>query len=142
MALHELVKACIAAHLIAPTLHQVLNEQAPRLNQSSAEAKITLLLREFLVQRHDQIQIQYLELSVFILEQTIESLVHAAMIDLPEFLQESQLEEEMTRLLLSFLADKPRHACNTELQIQGNILLPIALTDNLKLPNGSNKRRQ
>ncbi|MCG8364326.1 MAG: TetR/AcrR family transcriptional regulator [Pseudanabaenales cyanobacterium] len=104
VALHELIKACVAAHLIAPTLHQVLNEQVPRLNQSSAEAKITLLLREFLVQRHDQIQVQNLELSVFILERTIESLVHAAVIDHPEFLQESQLEEEMTRVLLSFLS--------------------------------------
>ncbi|NJR63840.1 MAG: TetR/AcrR family transcriptional regulator, partial [Cyanobacteria bacterium CRU_2_1] len=55
VALHELVKACVAAHRIDPTLHQVLDEQVPRLNQSSAEAKIILLLREFLVQRHDRI---------------------------------------------------------------------------------------
>jgi AcrR family transcriptional regulator len=103
VALHELVKACVAAHRIAPTLHQVLSEQVPRLNQSSAEAKIILLLREFLVQRHDQLQVQNLELTVFILERTIESLVHAAVIEHPEFLQENQLEEEMTRLLLSFL---------------------------------------
>jgi AcrR family transcriptional regulator len=103
-ALHELVKACIAAHRIDSNLHQVLHEQVPRLNQSSAEAKILLLLREFLIQRHNEIQAQNLELTVFILERTIESLVHAAVIEYPKFLQENQLEKELTRLLLSFLS--------------------------------------
>src|SRR3712207_7279225 len=36
--------------------------------------------------------------TVFILERTIESLTHAAVIEHPEFLKESQLEEEVTRL--------------------------------------------
>ncbi|MGC1310406.1 MAG: TetR/AcrR family transcriptional regulator [Phormidesmis sp.] len=106
LALHELVKACVAAHQIDPTLHQVLSEQVPRLNQSSAEAKILMLLREFLEQRHDRIQAQNLKLTVFILERTIESLVHAAVIERPEFLQEGQLEEAITKLLLSFLVRK------------------------------------
>lgn len=103
VALHELVKACIAAHAIDPTLHQVLNEQVPRLNHSSAEAKIIAQLRKFLEQRRDQIQLRNLELTVFILERTIESLTHAAVIEHPEFLKESQLEEEITKLLLSYL---------------------------------------
>ncbi len=103
VALHELVKACVAAHAIDPTLHQVLNEQVPRLNHSSAEAQIITLLREFLEQRRDQIQLQNLELTVFILERTIESLTHAAVIEHPEFLKQEELEEEITKLLLSYL---------------------------------------
>lgn len=103
VALHKLVKACIAAHAINPTLHQVLNEQVPRLNHSSGEAKIITQLREFLEQRRDQIQLRNLELTVFILERTIESLTHTAVIEHPEFLKESQLEEEITKLLLSYL---------------------------------------
>ena len=102
VALHELVKACVAAHAIDPILHQVLNEQVPRLSHSSAEAKIITLLREFLEQRRDQTQLQNLELTVFILERTIESLTHAAVIEHPKFLEE-QLEEEITKLLLSYL---------------------------------------
>lgn len=84
-------------------LHQVLNEQVPRLNQSAAEAKIITLLRKFLEQRRDQTQVQNLELSVFILERSIESLTHAAVLEHPEFLKESQFEAEMTRLLWSYL---------------------------------------
>lgn len=103
VALHQLVKACVAAHAINPMLHQVLNEQVPRLSQSAAEAKIITLLREFLKQRRDQTQVQNLELSVFILERSIESLTHAAVLEHPEFLKESQFEAEMTRLLWSYL---------------------------------------
>ena len=103
VALYELVKACVAAHAIDPTLHQVLNEQVPRLNHSSAETKIITLLRNFLEQRHDQTQQKNLELTVFMLERTIESLTHAAVIERPEFLKDSQIEKEITRLLLSYL---------------------------------------
>lgn len=76
----------------------------PRLNQSSAEAKIVLLLREFSIQRHPEVQAQNLELTVFMLERTIESLGHAAVIEHPKFLQEHQLEKELPRLLLLFLS--------------------------------------
>ncbi len=103
VALHQLVKACVAAHALNPMLHQVLNEQVPRLNASAAEAKIITLLREFLKQRCDQTQVQNLELSVFILERSIESLTHAAVLEHPELLKENQFEAEMTRLLWSYL---------------------------------------
>lgn len=103
VALRQLVKACVTAHALNPTLHQVLNEQVPRLNASAAEAKIITLLRAFLEQRRDQTQVQNLELSVFILERSIESLTHAAVLEHPEFLKESQFETEMTRLLCSYL---------------------------------------
>jgi thioester reductase-like protein len=103
VALYELVKACVAAHAINPALHRVLNEQVPRLNQTTAEAKITTLLREFLQQKRDRIQVQNLELTLFILKQTVESLTEAAVTDHPEFLKEGQLEEEITKMLLSYL---------------------------------------
>jgi AcrR family transcriptional regulator len=102
-ALYELVKACVAAHAINPALHRVLNEQVPRLNQTSAEAKITTLLREFLQQRCDRIQGKNLELTLFILKQTVESLTETAVTEHPEFLQGGQLEGEITKLLLSYL---------------------------------------
>lgn len=106
VALHKLVKACIAAHAIDPTLHQVLHEQVPRIDHSSAEAKIVTLLREFLEQRQDRIQLRNLEIAVFILERTIESLTHAAVIERPEFLQESQFSAEITKLLLLYLTEQ------------------------------------
>lgn len=103
VVLYEIVKASVAAHTVAPALHKVLDEQVPRLNQSVAEAKINTLLHELLEQRSDQIQVRNIECTVFILERTIESLTHAAVIDQPKFLEEGQLEAEITKLLLMYL---------------------------------------
>lgn len=103
VALRELVKACIAAHAVNPALHRVLNEQVPRVNQSASEAKILKLLRQFLQQRGNQVHFHDLELTVFILERTIEALTEAAVVEHPEFLKDEQLETELTQLLVSYL---------------------------------------
>lgn len=106
--LHELVKACIAAHAIDPMLHKVLNEQVPRINNTSLERRVTALLRTYLEQKCDQIQPQNLDLVVFILERTVEALTHTAVIERPELLSDGQLEQEITTLLLSYLVEKTK----------------------------------
>ena len=111
----ELVKACIAAHAVNPKLHKVLDEQVPRVNRFeqvvTAEERITALIRAYLESRRDQVQPQNLDLTVFILERTVESLTHAAVIERPEFLSDGQLEQEITNLLLSYVMKKrsPEH---------------------------------
>jgi AcrR family transcriptional regulator len=108
--LSEIVKACIAAHAVNPILHKVLEEQVPRvgkLNQiGSAEERITELLRAYLQKHQNQIQPQNLDLTVFILGCTVESLTHTAVIEQPHLLQDEQLEREITNLLLSYLIGK------------------------------------
>lgn len=106
--LHELVKACIAAHAADPVLHKVLNEQVPRINNTNLEERVTALLRTYLKQKCDQIQPQNLDLVVFILERTVEALTHTAVIERPELLSDGQLEQEITNLLLSYLVEKTK----------------------------------
>ncbi len=106
VVLHELVKACIAAHAIDPKLHKVLNEHVPRLGNTTVEERIIVLLRTFLEKRRDQIGPQNLDLTVFILERTIESLTHAAVIEHPELLRDGHLDQEITNLLVSYLVGK------------------------------------
>ncbi|MGL5808303.1 MAG: TetR/AcrR family transcriptional regulator [Xenococcaceae cyanobacterium] len=106
VVLHELVKACIAAHAVDPMLHKVLNEQVPRINNTNAEERVTALLRAYLKQKRDRIKPQNLDLAVFILERTVEALTHTAVIDRPELLSDGQLEQEITNLLLSYLVEK------------------------------------
>lgn len=106
VVLHELVKACIAAHAVDPMLHKVLNEQVPRLSNTDAEARVTALLRAYLDQKRDQLQPQNLELAVLIVERTVEALTHTAVIDRPELLSDGQLEQEITTLLLAYLVEK------------------------------------
>ncbi len=106
VVLHELVKACIAAHAVDPMLHKVLNEQVPRINNTNAEKRVTALLRAYLELHRNQIQPQNLDLAVLILKRTVEALAHTAVIERPELLSDGQLEQEITTLLLSYLVEK------------------------------------
>lgn len=106
VVLHELVKACIAAHAVDPMLHKVLNEQVPRLNNTDAEERVTALLRAYLELHRDQLQPQNLDLAVLMVERTVEALTHTAVIERPELLRDGQLEQEITNLLLSYLVKK------------------------------------
>lgn len=107
VALPELVKAAIEAHAVNPQLHKVLNEEVPRCGRlhqvANAEEQINAMLRVYLEQWRDRIQPQNLDLTVFILGRTVESLTHAAVIECPQLLSDGQLEQEITTLLLAYL---------------------------------------
>jgi AcrR family transcriptional regulator len=102
-----LVNAAIAAHTINPRLHQVLSEEIPRSGRSpqmqQADESIAKLLRAYLNHWRDLIQPQNIEMTVFMLSRTVESLCHAAVIEQPNFSIDSQFEREVSRMLLSYL---------------------------------------
>jgi AcrR family transcriptional regulator len=104
----ELIKAIIAAHAINPKLHQVLSEEVPRLGKSvqmqQADERIAKIVRSYLARWSDSIQPQNLDMTVFILCRTVDALSHAAVIEYPNFVQDSQFEREVSNLLLSYLS--------------------------------------
>jgi AcrR family transcriptional regulator len=106
-AIPELVRAVIAAHAINPRLHQVLNEEIPRSEQlqqmQNADERIAELLRAYLIRWSDRIYPQNLEMTIFILSRTLESLCHSAVIEHPSFVSNSQFEQEVSNLLLLYL---------------------------------------
>jgi AcrR family transcriptional regulator len=103
----ELVKACIKAHALNPRLHKVLNEQISRLGpieqKESAEKKIADLLKSYLEKWRSHLKIKDLDLTVFFLGHIGESLTHAAVIEHPELFSHKRFEQEITKLLLSYL---------------------------------------
>ncbi len=107
IAIPALVKVVIAAHAIDPKLHQVLSEEIPRSERSpqmqQANERIAKLLRAYLAHWSDLIQPQNLEMTVFILSCTVESLCHSAVIEHPDFVKDSQFAQEVSDLLLSYL---------------------------------------
>jgi AcrR family transcriptional regulator len=105
VVLPELVKASITAHAIEPALHKVLHEQVPRLSGTESEASLTALLRTYLAKQCDRIPPQKLDSIVFVIERTIEALTHAAVIERPDLLQDGQVEQEISQLLLSYLTE-------------------------------------
>ncbi|NJM72519.1 MAG: TetR/AcrR family transcriptional regulator [Scytonema sp. RU_4_4] len=128
VAIPELVKAVIAAHAVNPMLHKVLDEEVPRVGRlkqvENPEEQINAMLRAYLERwsdvptgsrakgdaakqpLRDRLKPQNLDLTVFILGRTVESLCHAAVIEHPELLSDGQLEQEITNLLLSYLLEK------------------------------------
>jgi AcrR family transcriptional regulator len=107
IAIPALIKAVIAAHAINPCLHQVLSEEIPRSERSQqvykADERIGELLRAYLARWNSRIRPQNLEMTVFILKRTIESLCHSAVIEQPDFVNNHQFEQEVANLVLLYL---------------------------------------
>jgi Tetracyclin repressor-like, C-terminal domain len=126
VTISELVKAVIAAHAINPRLHQVLNEEIPRsarLQQmQKADERIGKMMRAYLSQCQEYINSQNLDMTVFILNRTVESLCHAAVIEQPNFVSNSYFEQEVTNLLLLYL--KSPHHRSTVSDSPDSSLLP------------------
>jgi AcrR family transcriptional regulator len=103
--IQRIVKAAFAAHAVNPQLHRVLNEQVPRseMMRQVAEAQMAGMLRSFLEQHQEQLKPENLDLTVFIVGRTIESLTHQAVLDHPELLHDAKLEQEITTLILTYL---------------------------------------
>jgi AcrR family transcriptional regulator len=108
IAIPELVKAVIAVHGINPRLHQVLSEEIPRserLKMHQTDDRIAELLQGYLKRWRDVIQPQNIEMTVFILSRTVESLCHSAVIEHPQFMKDGKFEQEVSDLILSYLIE-------------------------------------
>jgi AcrR family transcriptional regulator len=115
IGISEIVKAVIAAHAIDPRLHQVLNEEIPQSERSQqmqkAEERIVELLRVYLSRWCDapnerlreRISSQNIDMTVFILSRTVESLCHSAVIEHPGFVSDRRFVREVADLLLFYL---------------------------------------
>jgi AcrR family transcriptional regulator len=103
--LQQLIKAALAAHAVNPRLHHVLNEQMPRSEamRQADDAQMEAMLRSFLAPRSDQLQPKNLDLTVFILARTIKTLIHGALLDRPELLENGELEQEIMTMLSAYL---------------------------------------
>jgi AcrR family transcriptional regulator len=109
IAIPELVKAVVAVHGINPRLHQVLSEEIPRserLKMHQTDDRIAKLLQEYLKRWRDRLKPQNIEMTVFIISRTVESLCHSAVIEHPHFRKDSQFEQEVSDLILSYLIKK------------------------------------
>ncbi len=115
IGISEIVKVVIAAHAIDPRLHQVLNEEIPESERSQqmqkAEERIVKLLQAYLSRWRNSpnerlsecVRPENIDMTVFILSRTVESLCHSAVIEHPEFVRDSRFVQEVTDLLLFYL---------------------------------------
>lgn len=107
VAIRQLVEAFVAAYRLQPKLHQVLNEEVPRIGAlkriGEVQAKVGELLKAGLLMRGDAVRSDNLDLVVFLVVQSVEGIVCGALRYRPELLADPQLVDEISDLLTRYL---------------------------------------
>ena len=116
-AVPRFVKLMIESHRVEPELHRVFFEQLPRVGdyaQIETSLKEGLVMAEAYLRAHaDELKPQNHTLSAFILVHTVESLTHAAVLTLPDWLATPNFVSEVSALILAYL--QPRAAARRRL---------------------------
>jgi AcrR family transcriptional regulator len=109
MALRELVKATVDAHLVDSALHRIFAEQVPRMGQlakiEALQRETFLLMRGYLEERRSEISVRDLDATTSICVTTVEALTHEFVINEPDALagDRDRFIDEVTRLLVGYL---------------------------------------
>jgi AcrR family transcriptional regulator len=107
-AAREMVELMLRAHAIDPALHRVLIEQVPRVGRLSriheVEGRAEQMVRAYLELHRAELRVTDLDAAAFLVVTTVESLTHAATIYHPEKLRSTVLCDEVTTLVVRYLA--------------------------------------
>lgn len=102
-----MVRALLAAHRVAPTLHRVLEKEFPFFDapreQCTADGGIFEQVRQLLTEHRNEIAVGDLDLATWVLLQTMESLVHAAVIEPPAMFRPDAVEAAIVHVLMGYL---------------------------------------
>lgn len=107
-----MVQALLAAHRVEPELHRVLEKEfaffdAPK-DQSPADNSIQQRVRQLLEQHRDEIAPRNRDLATWVVLQTLDSLVHAAVIDAPPQFAARAVERAIVEVLMGYLSGAAR----------------------------------
>ena len=107
-AVYALVEAAVRAHAVDPELHRAFVEQVPRVGDLGAvrevETRIEEGLRGYLESRGEDLAPKDMRLAAFLVFRTVESATHAAVLDRPAYLEDDQLIDELTALVVGYLS--------------------------------------
>jgi AcrR family transcriptional regulator len=112
-AVRRLVELMLRAHAVDPALHRVLIEQVPRVGRlerlHEIERRVGILARAYLEAHARELRVKDLDQAAFIAVTVVEALTHAAVLHRPEHLSRPALAEEITELVVRYLAkSEPR----------------------------------
>lgn len=107
-AVRGLLSASVEAHAIRPELHKVFVEQMPRVGDLGTIVevgkRIESELVEFLRLHCQEVEREDLRLAAFLIFYGVESAIHAAVIERPEYVKDGRLVDELTKLVLGYLS--------------------------------------
>ncbi len=100
------VRSMLDAHAVDPALHQVLVTQVLHLGLdfvTEMEERARQIVRAFLELKRDEILVDNFELVSFVLVASVEATTHRAVLERPEDLKSTELEDEICALVLRYL---------------------------------------
>lgn len=102
------IRAMVALHAVDPRLHRVLVEQVPRLKGGlevvrRVSTQSAALVRSWLETQREHIRAVDLDVAVFMLVTSVESVAHLQVLDRPAQLDQELLVEELSQLVLGYL---------------------------------------
>ena len=107
-SIRSIVAAVVKAHLVDPRLHRVLESEVPELDRfdgvEDLDRTIAARVRDLLGEHRAEIAPRNLALSAFVVMRIVDALVHAAVIDPPGPVPAKEIEGEIARVLLGYLA--------------------------------------
>ncbi len=107
VAAAEHIRKDIAAHAVDPKLHKVFVEQVPRVGTlekvDEIGRKVVGLIRSRLDQHKDEIVPKDLDMATFVVFHVSQALVRAAIVEHPEYLEDSRLADEITAVVVRYL---------------------------------------
>lgn len=108
VAIRGLISASVEAHAVRPELHKVFVEQMTRAGDLGTIAevgkRIERELLDFLQLHRQEVEREDLGLAAFLILYSVESAIHAAVIERPEYVKDGRLVDELTRLVLGYLS--------------------------------------
>ena len=110
--LAAIVRAWLAAHQVSPELHRVLEKEFPFFDapsdQSPADQSIQHRIRQLLEDHQSEVVPQNRELATWVVLQTMESLIHAAVIPPGAPCPAQQAEQAIVEMLACYLCGQQR----------------------------------
>lgn len=105
--IESMVRALLAAHLVEPKLHKVLEREFPFFDapqgDSETDQSIAKRVRALLEQFKDHIRPRNLDLATWVVLKITESMVHAAVIEPPSGFSVSEVEEAIAEAVMGYL---------------------------------------
>lgn len=103
----ETVQAMVSMHAVNPKLHKVLKEQVPRIGKlrklNELHKETTRLIRAELVKRRHEISVRDPEFAAFLMVETVDALLHSALVLKRDGWNVDMVVEEISALILSYL---------------------------------------
>jgi hypothetical protein len=106
-ALREIVAILLEADTVDRNLHRVFLDELPSAGRTSQRQeeirRVTVVIRELLALRRDELRVGDLDLAAFVVVQALEAVTNAAVLEYPERLRDPALIDEIAALAARYL---------------------------------------